>query len=167
GSQAPAGDEDDAFPTSGHEEAVDVLRRMRMSGAPPRGGGGPAASSAAPGTEPCLLTYNNAIAVCKKAGQLEAGRAVLADMRRRGVAPDLYTYTALVAACGEGQWQLAVGLLAELQGNDLAPNAVAHGALCGALEKSHQWQRALSVLFSGALRPTVVTFGAAMGACEK
>ena len=95
--------------------------------------------------------------------------ALLDEMRRCGVEPDVYGFSAAIQACEKcRQWERALSLLEEMQQRGIEPNFVSFNAAISACEKGKQWKRALSLLDEmqqRGLRQTVVSFSAAIQAC--
>ena len=64
----------------------------------------------------------------------------------------MITYNAAISACEKGQqWQLALGLLAEMALLKVDKDVITYNAAISACEKGHQWQLALGLLAEMAL----------------
>ena len=65
---------------------------------------------------------------------------------------DPIIYNAAISACEKGQqWQLALGLLAEMAGARVETNVITYSAVVSACEKGLQWQLSLWLLKEMAL----------------
>ena len=87
---------------------------------------------------------------------------LMAEMRAEGVAPDAFTFTTAITACGKaGQWERALGLLEEMGGAGqpqaqeeggqrstfgIAPNVAAINAAISACARAGRAERALGLL---------------------
>ncbi|CAK0841049.1 unnamed protein product [Prorocentrum cordatum] len=76
------------------------------------------------------------------ASQLQRG-----DQLQAKVEPNVFSYSAVVGACGKGeQWQLALALLSEMLQARLETDVISYSAGISACEKGEQWHRALALL---------------------
>lgn len=76
---------------------------------------------------------------------------LMAEMREYGIAPDVFTFSTAITACGRaGQWKLALSLLDEMaQGeaeDQLAPDVVAINSAISACGRAGQWEIAVELL---------------------
>ena len=82
-----------------------------------------------------------------------------------------HTHNAAFSAFEKGQqWQLALGLLAEMAFVKVDKTAITYNAAISACEKGHEWELALGVLAEMAFvkaEMDVITHSAAISACEK
>ncbi|DBA79649.1 TPA: hypothetical protein ACH3X1_008327 [Trebouxia sp. C0004] len=79
--------------------------------------------SAPSSAKPNLLTYNAAISVCSKVGQLGRAIRLLHEMRAAGIAPDVRTYTSLISACGfSREPRMAIQLWSEMHKQGIKPS---------------------------------------------
>lgn len=77
------------------------------------------------------------------------------------------SFNSMISACGRsGQWQAAGSLLARMRVRRLA-NGISLGAFVAACGTRGQWPRALEACQATGLKPSAVTFNAAISACEK
>ena len=68
-------------------------------------------------------------------------------MRLEGLSPNVVCYNAAAHACARsGQWQRALGLLAEMVAAGLRPNVNTFSAAVAACGNAGQWERALALL---------------------
>lgn len=78
--------------------------------------------SAPSSAKPNLLTYNAAISVCSRVGQLGRAIRLLHEMRAAGIAPDVRTYTSLISACGfSREPRMAMQLWSEMHKQGIKP----------------------------------------------
>jgi len=96
---------------------------------------------------------------------------LLDQMRQCGLAPNVFSFSAVISACGKsGQWERAVSLLEEMRQCGVPPNVISFSAAISACEKGGQWERALLLLEEMrqcGIEPDVIIFSAAISACEK
>ncbi|KAA6420539.1 MAG: hypothetical protein FRX49_09700 [Trebouxia sp. A1-2] len=72
--------------------------------------------------KPNLLTYNAAISVCSRVGQLGRAIRLLHEMRAAGIAPDVRTYTSLISSCGFSRDpRMAMQLWSEMHKQGIKP----------------------------------------------
>ena len=97
--------------------------------------------------------------------------SLLDEMRKAGVAPSVYSYSAAISACEKGrQWEDALSLLEEMRTRGVEPSVYSFNAAISACGAGGQWERALSLLeemHSRGVEPDVISFSAAISACEK
>eukprot|EP00913_Durusdinium_trenchii_P019403 g18241.t1 len=106
------------------------------------------------GLQPDVVAYSTATSACEKAWQWQ--RALLLDMEERSIPLNTFSYNAAISACAAGRaLELAVDLFS---------------TMCSKRVKSHDWRLAVDFLqsmFAQDLQPNIVTYGAAISACEK
>ena len=74
---------------------------------------------------------------------------LLLGMQRRGLKPDVVTYSSVIAALAAGgQYERVIGMLGAMRAAQLAPNAFSWTAAIAACERAGEWQKALG-LFAG------------------
>jgi pentatricopeptide repeat domain-containing protein 1 len=68
-------------------------------------------------------------------------------MDKRGITPNVFSYSAAISACEKGsQWENALELLREMDKCGITPNVVSYNATISAFEKGGQWEKALKLL---------------------
>ena len=96
---------------------------------------------------------------------------LLEEMRRCGVEPNRFSFSAAITACAKsGQWERALALLEEMQQRGIEPDAISFSAAITACEKGRRWEPALALLEEMQQRgvaPDVISFNAVISACEK
>lgn len=121
--------------------------------------------------DPDVVCFSAAIRACGRAGQWRRALSVMADMERRGVAPNSHTFSAAISACAQGgHWQPALALLERMPLLGVPPNLYCFNSAIAACEKGAEWQRALELLERMELqgvRPDAFSFNSAISACEK
>ncbi|CAK0794992.1 unnamed protein product [Prorocentrum cordatum] len=69
------------------------------------------------------LSYNAGISACEKGEQWQRALALLSEMRKAMLEPDVTCYNAGISACQKGeQWQQALALLSEMREARLEPD---------------------------------------------
>ena len=69
---------------------------------------------------------------------------LLSQMEKRGLNPDVISYSAAISSCRKGyQWEKALQLLAQMESRKIKPDLVTYGAAISACEKGHQWKCAV------------------------
>lgn len=116
--------------------------------------------------------YKEAVSICGRGKAWEQALALREAMREDQIDPSMQTYIALMGACSvAGEWQRAIGLLAEAQKQaKWWPAVDLYTSAIWACEKSSQWKEALVLLadaIDNELKPNVYTYTAAVTACEK
>ena len=67
---------------------------------------------------------------------------ILSEARQQALKPGVLSYTATISTCDESeQWQVALGISANMQQRTLAPNLFCHNATINACDKTEQWQQ--------------------------
>eukprot|EP00665_Eupelagonemidae_sp_cell47_P009022 gene9022-1114_t len=70
-----------------------------------------------------VYVYNAAISACEKGREPGKALELLAEMRGRGMEPNVITYNAAISACEKGKEPgKALELLAEMRGRGMEPN---------------------------------------------
>jgi pentatricopeptide repeat domain-containing protein 1 len=116
-------------------EAKELIRQMQLSrryrvGAVPPG----------------HIAYTLAIAVCRKAKDVDSARFFLGSARNNGIAPDLYMYSAAVwAAAGAGDISSALDFLADMEKNGIPPNIVSYNGIIAAYASDGKADEALNI----------------------
>jgi pentatricopeptide repeat protein len=96
------------------------------------------------------ITYNATISACEKGGQWETAVDLLAEMRARGIEPDVITYSATISACEKGgQWEKAVELFEEMRARGIVPNVITYNATIEACMAANEHEHAVR-LYSAA-----------------
>ncbi|CAJ1382374.1 unnamed protein product [Effrenium voratum] len=117
--------------------------------------------------QPNQMTFSSAISACASAFQWQLALDVLDE----SVSPNLICFNSLLSALEKGrQPELALALLARMENSeeDLAPDVVSYSTAIRAMG-SREWEKALELLGRmerRAVDPNVVTYGAAISACE-
>ena len=97
--------------------------------------------------------------------------SLLGEMRRVGVEPNLFSYSAAISACAkDAQWERALSLLEEMPQRGIEPDVICFSAAITACEKGRQWERAVALLeeMQGrGVQPDVICFNSAISAFEK
>lgn len=94
-----------------------------------------------------------------KAGEVVSGSSagqgwalvlgLMSEMRSKGLAPDVFTYSTAITACGKaGQWERALMLLGEMETGQekLAPDVISINAAIAACGRAGECDRALELL---------------------
>ncbi|CAM9822017.1 unnamed protein product [Ectocarpus sp. 8 AP-2014] len=88
-----------------------------------------------------------------------------------GPRADVFTWSAAMTACIEGgQWQKVAGMLEEMRGDGVPPNAINYNQAIRALGKGGDWERATGLLEEmkeAGVYPDERTFNAAIEACGR
>eukprot|EP00913_Durusdinium_trenchii_P014804 g13883.t1 len=142
---------------------------------------------------PTMISFAAAASACEKAAQWQFAVLLLANAWEKAVDVDVILYNAAISACAhDAMWQISLALLRDMEEMKIVPSAVTmsfghgHGAcrlLHGRALKSdvisynavidqcgQDWARALTLcccLVHSTLRPTVITWTSAAGACAK
>ena len=115
--------------------------------------------------------WNMLLTAHARAGNHQRAFAIPDEMRRAGVAPNVYTFNRLATACEKRKdWRRALSLLDEMRREGVAPDVYTFSAAISACEKGGQWQSALSLLdemWREGVAPNVISYSAAISACEK
>ena len=122
--------------------------------------------AAAAGVELDVVVCSTAVGACGRGLQWLAPLALLLDMQRMDLEPNVITCSAAVSAC-EAQWPRAFGVLAGMLAGGPAPNAVTYNAAASAAAKVGEWAHAMGALREATARGlqlTVVSYGAAIDA---
>ncbi|CAJ1417026.1 unnamed protein product [Effrenium voratum] len=116
--------------------------------------------------ERTVISLASAISACG-AGHWQRAVALLRSCPC--LQPNVIACNAAISACEkQGQWQQAIGLLAEMELLRLQEDVISHNAVISACEKGGLWERALAVLArmrSRRVRATEVTRSAVVSAC--
>ena len=123
------------------------------------------------GLKPDVISFNTFISACEKGTQPEDALSVLDEMKLSGLEPDVISYNSAISACGKSG-KVAASARAprpdagarfragrdQLQRGDLG------------MREGGKWERALALLDEmpqRSLEPNVISFNAAISACEK
>ena len=97
--------------------------------------------------------------------------SLLDEMRRVGVEPNLFSYSAAISACAkDAQWERALSLLEEMPQRGIEPDVICFSAAITACEKGRQWERAVALLEEmrrRGVQPDVICFNSIISAFEK
>jgi len=91
---------------------------------------------------------------------------LLEQMKKDGVVPDAYSYSAAISACGaEGRWEEALNLIKIMQrgGRRSRPNKIAYTAAISACGRSGEWEHAMELfndMKKDGLQPDRVSYNA-------
>lgn len=123
-------------------------------------------------------SYNVALAACQRAGRWKEALCLLTEMNDQCLATDAYSTSAAVGAAARGHcWLLAIELLLAVPTRDGRQISGGHwslaalGAALQGCQTSHSWPWALELLAAAQrqpanLRPDVLAYNLALGACE-
>eukprot|EP00930_Biecheleria_cincta_P006424 TRINITY_DN107427_c0_g1_i1.p1 TRINITY_DN107427_c0_g1~~TRINITY_DN107427_c0_g1_i1.p1 ORF type:complete len:561 (-),score=91.93 TRINITY_DN107427_c0_g1_i1:197-1879(-) len=123
-------------------------------------------------------SYNVALAACQRAGRWQEALCLLTEMNAYCLATDAYSTSAVVGAAARGRsWLMAIELLLAVPTQDGPPVSGGHwslpalGAALQGCQTSHSWTWALELLAAArrqhaSLRPDVLAYNLALGACE-
>eukprot|EP00405_Crypthecodinium_cohnii_P036210 CAMPEP_0206548246 /NCGR_PEP_ID=MMETSP0325_2-20121206/13772_1 /ASSEMBLY_ACC=CAM_ASM_000347 /TAXON_ID=2866 /ORGANISM="Crypthecodinium cohnii, Strain Seligo" /LENGTH=606 /DNA_ID=CAMNT_0054047695 /DNA_START=9 /DNA_END=1826 /DNA_ORIENTATION=+ len=93
-----------------------------------------------------LHCYNNALAACKRGKLFDGAYALLSEMSRSGIKPDVSSYTTSIGALTSGaRWPVAVHL-AERALAEVEPNSFLFGAAFVACQQGSLWRNILTLL---------------------
>lgn len=84
------------------------------------------------------MSYNSVIAACAKAGRWQEALGLMTTARKRGVRPDVITYTSVISACARArppQPEKALTLLATMRAKGLEPDLIAYTVVMDACAK--------------------------------
>eukprot|EP00966_Prymnesium_polylepis_P041934 973689-Prymnesium_polylepis.1 len=99
--------------------------------------------------------YSCAIAACGRVKDADGALALIAEMYRQRIQPDLICYSAAVVACQKAvNWRSAIDLLNEMEQHGIRPDLVTFNSAMSACEKGQQWDLALELLSKMRLRGT-------------
>jgi pentatricopeptide repeat domain-containing protein 1 len=82
---------------------------------------------------------------CKQDQQWKPAVELLREMPKRGLTPNVVSYTAVLNACGKSQWEIALYLLDEMNKIGLRPNVMSYSSAISACAKGGQWEIALDL----------------------
>lgn len=120
-----------------------------------------------------VFTYGQLLALHAKRADGDAALATLAEMDRRGVAGNAFTYTSAIDACERAGFPASTteDLLREMGERDVAPTVVTYNVIIARrAERPDTWQEALDWLArleKSGLRPLRSSYAAALNACER
>ncbi|CAE7633443.1 EMB2654 [Symbiodinium sp. CCMP2456] len=135
------------------ERAIDLLTRMYTAG-----------------VQRSEVSCNAAIFACSRVGQWLRAVSLLRHMQEQLLRADTISYNAAMAWEGSGNWEVALGLLAELLESSMGPSIVTYGSLMKACASEEQWQTALlcfEEVQRSSLQMSVIAYTAAISSCEK
>ncbi|CAJ1424177.1 unnamed protein product [Effrenium voratum] len=114
-----------------------------------------------------VFSFTSAISACEKASQWRQALDLLTAVFAHKTEPSVFTYNSALSACARGsQWQISLGLLQDFEARHLRADVVTYNCLI----RSADWALALFFLRSlpsQTVRPTVISFNAALDACGK
>lgn len=139
------------------------------------------------GVSPDVVSYNAAIAACAKGKQSELAVVLLREMTEAGlVAPNALTYSTVMSAVAETsgtltgstaagapavRWKRIVGLLEEMRGGNIAPDATGYGLAVAACAEGGQADMAVKLLRQmyreDHITPDLNSYNAVMTACHE
>lgn len=134
-----------------------------------------------------VVSYNAAIAACAKGKQSEIAVVLLREMiEAGGVAPNVLTYSTVMSAVAEARgnltgstvsaapaahWKRIVGLLEEMRGKGIAPDATSYGLAVAACAEGGQIDMAVKLLKQMRrvyqVTPDLKSYNAIMTACHE
>ncbi|CAJ1835884.1 unnamed protein product [Sphenostylis stenocarpa] len=99
------------------------------------------------GCLPDRLTYNSLLKTCVPKGRWQLCKDLLAEMERKGIGRDVYTYNTYVdALCKGGRMDLARHAIdVEMPANNIWPNVVTYSTLMAGYSKAERFEDALNV----------------------
>ncbi|CAJ1355985.1 unnamed protein product, partial [Effrenium voratum] len=113
------------------------------------------------------FSFTFAIGACEKASQWRQALDLLTAVFVHKTEPSVFPFNSALSACACGlQWQISLGLLEDLEARHLRADVVTYNCLI----RSADWALALFFLRSlpsQTVRPTVISFNAALDACGK
>ncbi|KAA6420971.1 MAG: hypothetical protein FRX49_09111 [Trebouxia sp. A1-2] len=117
-----------------------------------------------------VFTYTTVISLCGQRQELGKALTLVADMRGRGIAPNIHTYTALINTCiRSGDFSLALDVFKTLEDEGCQPNVVTYNTLIDVYGKMGCWQEAVQVLddmTAKRVQPETRTYNTAIIACN-
>ncbi|KAL2329755.1 hypothetical protein Fmac_017336 [Flemingia macrophylla] len=101
----------------------------------------------ASGCLPDRLTYNSLLKTCVPKGRWQLCKDLLAEMERKGIGRDVYTYNTYVdALCKGGRMDLARHVIdVEMPAKNIWPNVVTYSTLMAGYAKAERFEDALNV----------------------
>ncbi|CAE8640075.1 unnamed protein product, partial [Polarella glacialis] len=120
-----------------------------------------------------VRSFGAAIAACAQGGQWPWALELLHSTRFCRVLPNAFTFSSAMDACGKGlRWAWAQWLLQEMRLScSMQADTIVFGAAIGACAAQQSlWHRGLALLQAAGrlgLESSVVSWSAAVGACEK
>jgi len=143
---------------------------------------------------PDVVAYTAAIAGCSEAGEYTHAMALISEMRRKGIKPNVVTLSAVINACATASAKMAsmrreeddYGVLKDVRtpmmralrlleamkspNSYVRPNIVTYNAAIRACAEGLNLEGAFDLLRQlkeDELEPTIVTYGSLMTACER
>ncbi|KAL3130099.1 hypothetical protein ABBQ38_008415 [Trebouxia sp. C0009 RCD-2024] len=117
-----------------------------------------------------VFTYTTVISLCGQWQELGKALTLVADMRGRGITPNIHTYTALINTCiRSGDHTLALDVFKTLQEEGSRPTVVTYNTLIDVYGKMGRWEDAVKVLsdmVEEGCQPETRTFNTAIIACN-
>ncbi|CAM9569916.1 unnamed protein product [Ectocarpus sp. 4 AP-2014] len=131
--------------------------------------------------EPDTITFNAAITggygtggggggmtTCGRGNKWKSAVELLDSMRREGLVPDGFSYSAAITACKNcGQWETALGLLDDMRMRGLGRDRHSLNAAIAACASAGRWKPAMEILEGMEMKgpsPDVFTYGAVIDA---
>eukprot|EP00897_Mesotaenium_endlicherianum_P004749 jgi/Mesen1/4301/ME000022S03586 len=129
-----------------HEDMLMAAPSATRPGDEGGGGGGAGGSVGGGGVEPTLEVCNAALLACQAKGKWQRGLQIIYDMERRGITPNVVSYSTLVKACEVArEGKPALEVYQRMLRVRCRPNAFTYAALIRTLGKAGEWQRAFEI----------------------
>ncbi|BDA43178.1 Pentatricopeptide repeat-containing protein At5g02860 [Coccomyxa sp. Obi] len=120
---------------------------------------------------PDVVAFNAAIGAAGKAGSWERVIRLYEDMQQLGVTPDVWTFSALMAACQAcgNRWKSALDFLEQMEDAGIKGNVVLYTTLMSVCRRGGQPEIAVRIfrtMESDGLQLDVVAYNQAMASCS-
>eukprot|EP00434_Breviolum_minutum_P014687 symbB.v1.2.012951.t1/scaffold892.1/size156909/3 len=141
---------------------------------------------------PNSVLESAAISAYGSSSQWQRALSTLHYMQRGSLEPNVISYSAAMSACEKGcRWEIAMILLSKMPENQVEPNQFSFGTALSSLAKGEAWEEALALLRElpsrgievglirhlalelllaaevETLQPSLISFSAAISACER